>query len=659
MRNYAFHHYPHIGPRTFVALRELDLLEEQADPIGTVVDVEVLLDLDHPRNDELPPGPLLHYLTQDEKPKRMLIEIPVLLLSQLSEVRKAASARLEKMVAMGSLEVTPKTRDLLEKARNDLMSDAPNEWRPASIVLSDAFSDDVLVALQGVRQSLMSEPVFQGILNSYVPRVLNPSISSLDSIALDIRDPEKEQPKLVEIVTTVAVGATSLEDACARYFARLGYLPLAPDFALSEVVSRWIAHHPEANAWQEVWDWARAAIGPLPRYHACSVFAVRPDLIPEGKLAELWREIISVVHVEDTESLQSTELEPWMLRQDLTRLYVRHLEAHLPGNESAGIACLSWWLAERTASILPNDPTSVEFYRKNWVTPAADRSSLIWRAASTRMGSSFLRYLTHTVGSPWATSLLALMGTNLERLALHDQPTETQTRFYDALVSCLIGSLPFSVEPSANPTYAMEYPLGATALKCGANLGEEQRGALEQIVSSSRTLGSAKELCEALRELAEKPLADQVAITLGLKALAYRDSTMATGVWEILSDAGWRQRVLVSVENGVMGLLLEAFGILQVQNQGQWFSLLPHYLAELCEKAENEERRRLLFLHVVYTSLAADSVSAVRRLLRGVNSSGYMQYVAEFREHFEGMWSSYPPWAQGRVRSLLASLRAD
>jgi hypothetical protein len=274
------------------------------------------------------------------------------------------------------------------------------------------------------------------------------------------------------------------------------------------------------------------------------------------------------------------------------------------------------------------------------------------------MGRSFLRYATHTIASPWATSLLALIGTNLERLAPQEQPLETQTLFHETLVSCLVGSLPFVVELPAAPTFAMENPLGVMALKWAAHVPEEQRRALEQLVASSRTLSAVEGLCAALRRLSESSLADQVAVAMAMKAKAYNAPAAASAVWDIVSDAEWRQRVLVSLDERVFGLLIEAFSVLQVQNQSKWFSLLPHYIAELCEKAESEERRRHLFLYVVHTSLASDTVSAVRRLLRGDQKAKFIQFATEYRERVEAMWSSYPPWVQGRLRALLASLRA-
>lgn len=657
MRNYALHHHNRIDLRTLTSLQDLGLLEDPSeDRLGANMDLDVLGNPEHLQRMRLPPGPLLLYLTQDEKPKRMVVDVPVLLFSELADVRKAAFGYLDRMVTDGSLPVTPKTRDVLEKSRTGVLSEAPHDWRPAAIALSDAFCDDVLVALAGARQSLQCEPVIQDSLNTYVPRVFHPAVSSLDSLALEVRNPEAEHPRLLEIIASIIKEAVSLGEACAQYYERLGYLPLAPPYAMSEVVARWIGEHPDAEAWKEVWDWARSAAGPISRYHACTVFVLRPELIPDGKLSELWQEIIAVVHDSDKKGADSLVQEPWALRRDLARHFAYHLEAHLPENDGANIACFAWWFAERVASLFPDEPSSAKFYRKNWVEPAADKSVRIWLTAIPHIGRSFLRYVTATVSSPWATALLALMGSSRERLAPQEQAAETQALFHEALVSCLIGALPVAVDSPADPTYAQECALGETALKWAADQPEEQRKGLEQLVRTSRTLGSVEGLCEALRKLAEKSLADQVAVALALKARAYTDPTLAPAVWAVVANADWRQSVLGTVEERVLGLVIEALAILQADSREKWFSLFPHYIADLCEKTDNDERRRQLFLYVLHTSLASDTVSAMRRLLKGNQKARFTKCSEDYRAHVEAMWKDYPPWVQGRLRGLLASL---
>jgi hypothetical protein len=79
MWKHALHHIDRIGPRTIVSLQDLDLFDISADkPIGAGIDLDVLSDPSHPRREPLPPGPLLLYVTIEDSPKRILVEIPTL-----------------------------------------------------------------------------------------------------------------------------------------------------------------------------------------------------------------------------------------------------------------------------------------------------------------------------------------------------------------------------------------------------------------------------------------------------------------------------------------------------------------------------------------------------------------------------------------------------
>ena len=653
----AMHYVDRICLRTMVALEDLGLYENQAeDRLGADMDLEVLLDPVHPRRELLPSGPLLLYRDAGKNARRRIIEVPVLLYSDLPEVRKAALAHLERIIADGSLKVTPRTREVFDKVRPKLVSDIPHEWRPAAIATVDAFNDDILVSLQGVSQCLQYKPVLQDSLTNYGPRVLYPTVSSLESIVFDVAHPDAQHSRMAEVVAAAAAEATSLADACARYYARLGHLPLAPLYSLGAVVTRWKTANPACDAWAEVWAWANSSCGPIARYHACAVFVMHPELIPDGKLAELWREILVVAANSDKGDSENIEREPWAFRRDLARHFVYHLEAFLPDHDGTSIACISWWLAEKVATLFPDNPQSAQFYRKKWVEPASDRSALVWLDASSHISQSFLRYVTITISSPWATALLALMGTNLEKLAPQKQSPETQASFHAALLKSLVESLPFAFEQVEDPTYAQEYPLEVTALKWAFHQPEDQQKALEQLAATNRTLNSPEGLCEALRKLGERALADQYAVAFVLKIKAITAPKFAPAVWDVVQSTAWRQQVLCSVDESLLGLLVEASSLFMVDNRAKWAPLLPHYLAELCEKAENEDRRRHFFLYVVHTSLAADTVSAVRRLLRGDHKAKFVPFVEEYRERVNAMWPYYPAWVQGRLRGLLANL---
>ena len=259
--------------------------------------------------------------------------------------------------------------------------------------------------------------------------------------------------------------------------------------------------------------------------------------------------------------------------------------------------------------------------------------------------------------SPWAVGLLSIMGDKLEQLAPGEQSDEVRAHFNDALVSHVISSLPFPVQTPSDPTFALECSLAETVLKWGEHQPEGQRKAGEQIIATSQVLGTTDGLSQALRKLGESSPADQVAVAIALKAKAYTDPTIAEGVWEVISDSDWRIKVLGNVETRVLSFLIEAFSILQVDNRNKWFSLLPHYIAELCEKTDNEERRRHLFYYVLYTSLMSETVSAVVRLLRGNHKAKFIALAKEYRDQVEAMRSDYPPWVGGKIRGLIANLR--
>jgi hypothetical protein len=550
MRNTALHHFERIGLRTLRALQDLDLIEDKAPPIGDGVDLAVLRDQQHERRQTLPDGPMVLYVTEADEPKRMIVELPVLFFSDDRDVRQAALECIEKMLVKDPMAVTPKTAAILKEFRDALMPETLGDWRPAAVAVCDALYDDVLIALHGVRQSLESEPVIQDSLNFYTPKVIRPSVTSLDSINLPIGHPERDHGTLTKLLSDMVARASNLTELCGAYLANLGFLPLAPPYSMAAAVRKWLTFNPCVDPWQEVWGWANAESTPISRYHASSVFVLFPELIPDGKMPDLWSKVLAVVQDSDRNGTDRLEYEPWALRRDLARHYTYHLEARLPDNDGASIGCFAWWLAEQVATLFPGDAGAAKFYRENWVKPASDLSSRIWLAASAPIQRSFLRYVTFTMQSPWAVALLTLMGEHLDELAPGEQAEDVQVRFHDALVSNTISSLPFPFETPGDPTFALECSFADTVLKCAEYQTEEHRKALQQLVAMSQMLGTSDGLCDALRKLGEFGLPDQVAVCIALKAKVYTDQTVAKGVWDVVSDAEWRKNILGGVSSG-------------------------------------------------------------------------------------------------------------
>ncbi|HCE46911.1 MAG TPA: hypothetical protein DET40_25470 [Lentisphaeria bacterium] len=658
IRSYALHHLDKVDPRTVTSLLNLDLLDAQVQPIGGNVDLAILRDPDHPAREKIPPGPLFLYQTQEEKPKRMVVELSVLLYFEASDISRTALTELERLISGGKLEITPKTRKIFDDNRSSLLSDIPHERRKAAIDVNDAMHDDIFIAMQGLRQCLECSPPIQGSLDNFAPMIFHPTISSLDSVVLAPGNPEGEHTKLTEIIQSVVGNADNLRDVCSGYHAVLGYLPLAPVYSMGAAVSLWLEKHPSDtdNVWSAVWDCANNSPGPLPKYHACTVFILHPELVPNGKLSDLWAAILDVADISGKDEAKDIKREPWLLRKDLSRHFSHHLEAHMPDGPGANISNFAWWLAEKLASLLPDDPKSIQYYRKEWVERSAEVSVSTWFSACPRVGYSYLRYATNSLTAPWGTGLIALMGTKLEQLDPVGQSKDVQEKFNNTLISHLLASIPFAVDAPASPTFSMECAIGETALKWGRYRPENQASMLTQLVNGNRKLSTVESLCNALREMANSPLGDQAMIAMVLKAKAYTAPDLPKPAWEVLSDNDWRKRILGEMIVEVQGNLIEAFNILQPIAQDKWFTLFPHYVADLCEQTGDADRRKILFRYVIHASLASDTVSAVRRLLHGPNRANYIGLVKEYREIIDTLWPYYPPWGQGRMRAMLANL---
>lgn len=656
MRNVALRHIDSIGPRTLRVLQDLDLFKDETPAIGDDVDLAVLRDPHHPKRQNISNGPLVLYLIEGDEPKLMAIELPLFFLSESQDVRKAVLECVKKMLVNNPMFLTPKTSAIVKEYRDALRSDNPRDWRPASVAIYDAFYDDVFIALNGTRQCLTSKPVIEDSLNSYTTRLIHPTVTSLDSISLSVSHLEQDHKALSKRLSDMIAQASNLAELCSTYLAELGFLPFAPSYGLASAVSKWLGLNPDVDVWQEVWGWAHTESSPLSRYHACSVFVLLPGLIPDGKLPDLWNEVVAVVQDSEIRETDHPEYEMWALRRDLARHYTFHLEARLPDNDGGSIGCFAWWFAEQVAAIFPANARAAKFYRENWVKPALDLSTPIWMTANAPIQYSFLRYITFIQQSPWAVALLTLIGEQLENLAPGEQAEEIQAKFNETIVRNAIFSLPFPIETPSDPTFVLECSFADTVLKWAQYQKEEVRKSLLELVSTSQTLGSSAGLCCALRKLGESSLADQVAVCIALKAKVAIDPTVAEDVWEVISDAKWRREVLGKMERKTLAVFIESLNVLLVDNRDKWLSHLPHYLAELCEEEEDEERRQDLFLYVIHTSLASDTVSAVCRLIRGDQKAKFVDYVKAYRSRIEPMLSGCPPWVAGKLRGLLASL---
>jgi len=657
MCNNALQHNRMVDIRTYQILKGLGLINKEGDIIGDDLDFTAILDPSHPFRINMSKGPLVVYRDMNDSTKLKVVDLTILLLSDKVETRKVAIESFMKMIQSNDIDITPITGSKFSAFKERIIVDDPSVWRSASVSLFDAFCNDIVISLQGARQCLESEPVIQESLNIYVKKLLYPSIASLETISLVITNPESEHTKIKEVIRQILESSVSLSDACSAYYNILGFLPISPNYGMPTIVQEWIDDHKDVIVWDEIWKWAKATPGPIPRYHACIVFILCPDLIPSGKLPDLWNEIINIINVSIKQEDNDDIGIAWKLRRDLVRHFSFHLETLLPDSNSAHICCFAWWLSEQVAGLFTENPESLKFYYTNWIQKSLELSNSVWITTRPRIQSSFLRYITFTITSPWVLSLISIISDKIDLLKLPEQSDEIKDTLNNSLLWNSIFTIPFQGSLNDDPTYSLENSLMNVLPKYLGYIPQEHQVAINQLISQSKEINTNEGLCKALSDIDKLTITEQYCIALAFKSKVYLDPQIYEAIWGVISNEKWRSEVLGKIDTTILWLLFESISILQVHARGDWFYILPHYIADMCEIVEEDNRRQELFIYVLLSSLAADSYSAIKKILRGANKEKYKDILISCVQYFDTMRPTYPPWVTGRLRALIANLR--
>lgn len=100
-----------------------------------------------------------------------------------------------------------------------------------------------------------------------------------------------------------------------------------------------------------------------------------------------------------------------------------------------------------------------------------------------------------------------------------------------------------------------------------------------------------------------------------------------------------------------------AVGELQRRAGGKWHWALPHFFGSLTEALDVEtDRRRLLALTTIRSSVAGGGMSAVRRLLGNSRQLGLQDSLRDWRAQLEELRDSAPPLVQAVLRDVIACL---
>ena len=660
MAQIGLQHLTGVDARTGAILKRSGLLKHSrpTEELKPQAVARIVADATHPRRIALSEGPLVAVRqdkVHDDKVHCYVVPVVVLLLADSVKVRRAALMHLDRLDTQTYF--TPKTAHVLAANRETLCRHDSNAWSFSAIQMHDAIKDDVLCNLAALKQS--GELGFDEGVSEYLLSVMRPSVSSLDSISLAVWNPAQQRAQVEEIIAASLGRASSMREAMSCYYLKLGHLPLASGLGMGEVVRQWLRlKGTSPNCWGEIWEWANSCSSPLARYHACAALIENPIAVPEHSRCDLWREILNVVHQPGDEDFELQWTQAWRLRCELARHYYRHLECRVPRAESERLAGLSWWLAERLAVLIGNSDQRIRRFRAETVRAESAISDQVWHLARPVVVPSSLRYATAGNLSVWALSLLCQLRSSLEALNPRDLSPEDQERIDLALRTHVIGTFPVCGVSDHEATYAFDQTVLSTASawveSCG---GDPSREPLPAFVAAVRRIVEPAELVAAIGRFPTLSQADQVLVAHVLNVMAYLGQAPSDEIWDRLVTDDWRNELLLNAPEQSLEILFDALREIQLQKNDKWTWDLPHMFASAAETVSNgPERLRVLFAMAVLSSLNADNVSAVQRLLVGRHRGALSGEVKYWRERLEEIWDFAPAWIVARLRAMMAAL---
>ena len=207
------------------------------------------------------------------------MRVPEFMLSHKVEVRRAVLQFFESLTGAFPQVLTPKTKTVLAQHSEDVCSSNPKKWRVAALAIADRLNDDFLCNLACVRQCL-ARRYDQGIIH-YLSLVLQPTLSSLDSIEFHFPAPSRQVGELLTFVQDVVNTAETLSDAIDRYYEACGHIPLAESVSAGRIIREWaLRYREDKTLWEQVWRWAERKGSPLARYRVSQAFSVNPEFLP-------------------------------------------------------------------------------------------------------------------------------------------------------------------------------------------------------------------------------------------------------------------------------------------------------------------------------------------------------------------------------------------
>lgn len=561
-----------------------------------------------------------------------------------TRVRTAGLAELSRYLVLAEQPVEPATKRLWAS----LHDTSCNEPEGVGICkeLADQLERDWFFNVEGFRQC-GKHRVRDGLAECFAI-VLRPRLSTLAFLSrLPVHSPAERRAEISERLDRAVREAQSLGELLDAYFWLSGSLPLSGDLSVASAVQRWSGDRvrPE-KIWSTIWRWADGKNSPLAVYHACQT-CVRTLGHWEGLPAsELATRVLGVVNGPVTD-------DRWRLRCTLARHYCEHLESLASGWNGEIVAAFAWWFAEYVAAIIDSFDTPVQKECRRIVDEHVKLSNELWTIGRSRVAVSPLRYATLFCESLWSTAMLSELAD-----AAQGDSFVLGDHLVDALALALRRTNYLGLRtpgPRDARCYAFEGDTRVLMLRAADRTQDAAlAGALSDNVALFGEIDDADRFQAALARLASRDpeVQRQLAHEARLRALAGGFASL--DLRTLFSNSEWRNHILVNAESEVVDLIASAAVQMQVFEEEDGAKLaIPHlFAAATAEVPAAENRGRELFAHVVVSSLAVNSVSAVERLLCSKDLGQYREFASRWCERIDRALPHAPPWFASRLRRM-------
>ncbi len=180
---------------------------------------------------------------------------------------------------------------------------------------------------------------------------------------------------------------------------------------------------------------------------------------------------------------------------------------------------------------------------------------------------------------------------------------------------------------------------------------------LASVVAAVSQLQTPVGLSESLSGLSEASEEERSFAIRLLLPMALAAALPAEPVWAQVDDIEWWRRTLPKLSDEHLDLLLRTLRVLHATAEGDRFLRFPHRLAEAClAAAAGSSQRSKLLLFTVLAAGAADTRSAILRLMQGEHGRELADEAERWRSWLVQVQPFLPPWLAARTRTLTSAL---